>query len=126
MNEDIKIVICFVCFFVYMAVLGLILDYILKREAIRQFYKDMIRLIILYENNSQDVFNREMPKILGTRIVRYSTYEKIMHDILFVYNSGSSGFHCALAYALSLHKSYYFSNRDLIKFKNKLLKEKTK
>jgi hypothetical protein len=125
MSEDLKVCFGFVYLFICLGLISLFLDYFLQREARRQFYRDLVRLVLLYEQSDLLECSIQMPKILGSRIVRFAAYEAVLKDLSNVYHSGITDYHSMLAYVLSLHKSYCYSNRDLIKFKNKLLKEKT-
>ena len=126
MNEDLKVCLGFAAIFISFAIIAYILDCFIEREARRQFYRDLVRLVMLYENSDLLQCSIQVPKILGPRIVRFASYEAIIKDLLNAYEAGLTDYHSLLAFILSLHKSYCFSNRDLIKFKNKLLKEKTK
>lgn len=126
MPVEIKAIIALVSILISWICLFYVLDLLLKREALRQFYRDLVRLVILYENNDLLVCPHQVPKILGSRITRFNVYEAVIKDLSNAYEAGLTDYHSMLAYVLSLHRSYCFSNRDLIKFKNKLLKEKTK
>lgn len=126
MNDDWKLCIGFAAFFICLATIAYILDCFIEREARRQFYRDLVRLVMLYEQSDLFEITIQVPKILGPRIIRLASYEAVIKDLSNAYESGLTDYHSMLAYVLSLHKSYCFSNRDLIKFKNKLLKEKTK
>lgn len=125
MTEDLKVCVVFAAFFICISSIALLLDYYLQREAKRQFYRDLVRLVLLFEQS--DLLQRtiQVPMILGPRIVRYAAYQAIINDLSQAYYGGSTDYHSLLAYVLSLHKFYCYSYRDLIKFKNKLLKEKT-
>ena len=125
MPVEIKAIIALVSILISWGCLFYLLDLLLKREALRQFYRDLVRLVILYENNDLLVCSHQVPKILGSRITRFHVYEAVIKDLSNAYEAGLTDYHSMLAYVLSLHRSYCFSNRDLIKFKNKLCKEKS-
>lgn len=126
MNEDLKICLGFAAFFICIAIIAYILECFIEREVRRQFYRDLIRLIMLYEQSDLLEISIQVPKILGPRIIRFDSYEAVIKNLSNAYETGLTNYHSMLAYVLSIHSSYCFSNRDLIKFKNKLLKEKTK
>ena len=126
MSEETQAIIVLVSVFISTFCLFYLLDLLLKREAMRQFYRDLLRLVILYENNDLLVCSYQVPKILGSRLVRFASYESVIKDLSNAYEAGHTDYHSMLAYVLSLHRSYCYSDRDLLKLKNKLIKEKTK
>lgn len=126
MYEDLKSCFGFAASFFCLGIIAYLLDNFIQKEARRQFYRDLVRLVMLYEQNDLHEISIQTPKILGSRIVRFSSYEAIINDLINAYYTDTHNYHSLLAYVLSLHQSYCFSNRDLIKLKNKLLKEKQK
>lgn len=125
MTEQLKVYIIFVCFVVYLAVLFLLLDYLLKREARRQFYRDLVRLVMLYEQNDLSTCSVQVPKILGPRIVHFASYDAVINDLSNAYYAGLTDYQSMSAYVLSLHRSYCYTDRAVFKLKNKLLNEKS-
>lgn len=126
MNEDLKACFGLAAFFICLAIISYFLDCFMQREARRQFYRDLVRLVLLYEQSDLLQCAIMVPKILGHRIVRFATYEAVIKDLSNAYEAGLTNYHSMLAFVLSLHKYYCYSDRDLIKFKNKLCKEKQK
>lgn len=126
MNEELKVCFVFVAFFLCFGIFAYFLDSFIQRESRRTFYRDLVRLVLLYENSDLVECSIQVPKILGPRIVRFATYEAIINDLSNAYEAGLTNYPCLLAYVFSLHKSYCFSYHDLIKFKKKLYKEKQK
>ena len=127
MNDELKVCLGFAAIFISFAIIAYILDCFIEREARRQFYRDLLRLVLLYDQ--PDSFERsiQVPKILGPRIIRFASYAAVINDLSNnYYEAGQDENITFIDYVFSLHRSYCFSNRDLIKFKNKLLKEKTK
>lgn len=126
MSDVVKFCLCFAAFGMCLGTIALLLDYLHEREARRQFYRDLVRLVMLYEQSDLLTCSIQIPKILGPRIVRFASYEAVIKDLSNAYEAGLTGYHSLLTFVLALHKSYCYSYSDLKKFKYKLIKEKHK